>query len=46
MSHNDSFVASYNDNARPFAWTKGVVHQKRFKPGSPIQRFWIIVVRS
>jgi transposase len=28
----DSFIASYNDNARPFVWTKSAVHQKRLKP--------------
>jgi transposase len=31
-AHIDSFIASYNDNARPFAWTKSKVHQKRLKP--------------
>lgn len=32
ISHIDSFIASYNDNARPFVWTKSAVHQKRLKP--------------
>jgi transposase len=30
--HIDAFVASYNETARPFAWTKSEVHQKRLKP--------------
>ena len=30
--HIDSFIASYNQDARPFVWTKSVVHQKRLKP--------------
>lgn len=32
MAHIDSFIASYNDEARPFVWTKSSVHQKRLKP--------------
>ena len=28
----DRFIASYNVTARPFVWTKTVVHQKRLKP--------------
>lgn len=24
----DSFINSYNENARPFVWAKSVVHQK------------------
>lgn len=28
----DAFVAAYNRNAHPFAWTKSAVHQKRLKP--------------
>ena len=27
-----AFIAGYNDTARPFVWTKSVVHQKRLKP--------------
>lgn len=30
--HIDDFVASYNETARPFAWSKSEVHQKRLKP--------------
>ena len=30
--HITSFIASYNEQARPFVWTKSVVHQKRLKP--------------
>ena len=30
--HIDAFVASYNEIARPFAWSKCAVHQKRLKP--------------
>jgi len=30
--HIDAFVASYNETAHPFAWTKSEVHQKRLKP--------------
>jgi transposase len=32
INHIDSFIGSYNDRARPFVWTKSVVHQKRLKP--------------
>ena len=32
VTHIDSFIAGYNDTARPFVWTKSVVHQKRLKP--------------
>lgn len=28
----DDFVAAYNQNARPFQWSKTEVHQKRLKP--------------
>jgi transposase len=31
-AHIDSFIASYNEDARPFAWTKSKVHQKRLRP--------------
>ena len=31
-AHIDAFIASYNEDARPFVWTKSVVHQKRMKP--------------
>ncbi len=31
-THINSFIASYNEDARPFAWTKSQVHQKRLKP--------------
>jgi transposase len=27
-----SFIADYNDQAKPFVWTKSVVYQKRMKP--------------
>ena len=30
--HIDAFIAAYNHRARPFAWTKSKVHQKRLKP--------------
>jgi hypothetical protein len=30
--HIDAFVASYNQTARPFAWSKSEVHQKCLKP--------------
>src|ERR1700733_7101862 len=32
IAHIDSFIANYNEEARPFVWTKSVVHQKRMKP--------------
>ena len=32
VAHIKSFINSYNDDARPFVWTKSVVHQKRLKP--------------
>jgi transposase len=30
--HIEAFVTRYNETARPFAWTKSEVHQKRLKP--------------
>jgi transposase len=30
--HIDAFIEAYNENAKPFAWTKSEVHQKRLKP--------------
>jgi len=32
IAHISSFIDSYNEEARPFVWTKSVVHQKRLKP--------------
>jgi transposase len=32
VAHIDSFIARYNQSARPFVWTKCVAHQKRFRP--------------
>ena len=32
MAHIDSFIASYNADAKPFVWTKSAVYQKRLKP--------------
>lgn len=29
--HIDAFIAAYNENAKPFLWTKSEVHQKRLK---------------
>jgi transposase len=31
QDHIDAFIAAYNDNARPFAWKKKKVYQRRFK---------------
>lgn len=31
LDHIDAFIASYNQNAQPFAWTKKKVRQRRFK---------------
>jgi transposase len=31
-AHIDAFVANYNEFARPFAWSRSKVHQKRLKP--------------
>ena len=31
-AHIDAFIGSYNEQARPFVWTKSQVHQKRLKP--------------
>ena len=31
-AHINAFIADYNEQARPFAWTKSKVHQKRLKP--------------
>ena len=30
-AHIDAFVDTYNEHAKPFAWTKAEVHQKRLK---------------
>jgi len=30
--HMDAFSEAYNENAKPFAWTKSQVYQKRLKP--------------
>jgi transposase len=30
--HIDAFIEAYNENAKPFAWTKSEVYQKRLKP--------------
>jgi transposase len=30
--HIDAFITDYNETARPFAWSKSEVHQKRLKP--------------
>ena len=35
--HINDFIANYNDNARPFVWTKIKVHQKRLKPCFAVQ---------
>jgi transposase len=32
VDHITSFIDTYNDDARPFVWTKSQVHQKRLKP--------------
>ena len=32
VNHIHSFIASHNADAKPFVWTKSVVHQKRLKP--------------
>ena len=29
--HIDNFIDAYNANAKPFAWSKSEVHQKRLK---------------
>jgi transposase len=35
--HINNFIASYNDDAHPFVWTKSKVHQKRLKPCFAVQ---------
>lgn len=32
IDHISSFIDTYNEEARPFVWTKSVVHQKRLRP--------------
>jgi transposase len=32
VAHIESFINSYNEDARPSVWTKSAVHQKRLKP--------------
>jgi len=36
-AHITSFITSYNEDARPFVWTKSKVHQKRLKPCFAVQ---------
>jgi transposase len=36
-AHIDSFITSYNEDARPFVWTKSKVHRKRLKPCFAVQ---------
>lgn len=36
-AHMNDFIASYNEAASPFAWTKSKVHQKRLKPCFAVQ---------
>lgn len=36
-AHIDAFIDTYNKTARPFAWTKSQVHQKRLKPRFALQ---------
>jgi hypothetical protein len=31
QEHIDAFIATYNETAEPFAWTKKKVHQRRSK---------------
>ena len=31
QEHIDAFIAAYNETAKPFAWTKKRVYQRRFK---------------
>ena len=38
IAHIEAFIASYNEDARPFVWTKSAVHQKRMKPCFALQR--------
>ncbi len=40
--HIDAFVKRYNQTARPFAWTKSEVHQKRLKPRFADLRVWVL----
>ena len=35
--HIDNFIEAYNENAKPFVWTKAKVYQKRLKPRSAHQ---------
>jgi len=36
-THIDTFIDKYNQTAKPFAWTKSKVHQKRLKPRFAVQ---------
>jgi hypothetical protein len=31
-AHINAFIADHNEHARPFAWTRRNMHQKRLKP--------------
>jgi hypothetical protein len=42
IAHIDGFIANYNEVARPFAWTKSVVHQKRMRPYFAVSRFRVL----
>jgi transposase len=42
IAHIEAFIASYNETARPFVWTKSEVHQKRLKPCFAEQSFWVL----
>ena len=37
IAHIEAFIASYNQDAKPFIWTKSAVHQKRLKPCLAVQ---------
>ncbi|HEY4040329.1 MAG TPA: hypothetical protein VGM32_00625 [Rhodopila sp.] len=32
VAHIETFINSYNTDARPFVWSKGAVHKKRLGP--------------
>jgi hypothetical protein len=36
-THINDFIASYNNDARPFVWTKSKVHRKCLKPRFAVQ---------
>jgi len=46
IAHITGFIADDNDQAKPFFWTKSMVHQKRLKRCFSIRRFRVQATSS